>query len=541
MATKVIKYPLDKTGKSTGNLVLAEPHVVPRDNSRAFATFYGPYYTDSLVVRQKGNVTPLKKGVDYKPIMLYQDATLLLGLSVSAAIIITNKSLGSDFEIDYQVVGGPFSLSSNAVADLFEALELDNRKVAWADVLGKPVRFPPAPHLHDADDLYGMEFVTEALENLRIAILTGDVASHEQIYDYIDRVKDLIYIDIDKVNGRIDVTVQDIAKLRADLQALIDGDIADLKRRLAAHIADVDNPHQTTKAQVGLGDVQNFPPSTDANSIDENDRQTYITPGSMWYALKLRILSVINAHIADTGNPHQTTKAQVGLSDVPNYPMATQSEAEDGTSNERFMSPLRAMQLIAAKVMPALNKHIQDTDNPHKTTAAQTGAVPITRKINGQVLDQDLWIGGVLPGMIALWYTDNIPSGWLLCNGGSVGNNPVLRSLIGDNVPDLRGVFPRGKDNGRGLDPDSGRGIGSYQDDAMQRMTGRFVVDSNSWVGEGVFWLSGGAGRQSASGAGSATYCRFDNARQVRTATENRPKNTAVNFIIAGDNATTRL
>lgn len=390
MTTKVIKYPLDPTGSSVDNLVLAEPHVVPRDNSRAFATFYGPYYTDSLVVRQKGNVTPLVLNTDYKPINLYQDATIALGMSVSAAIIITNKSLGSDFEIDYQVVGGPFSLSSDAVSDLFEALELDTRKVNWVDILGKPVRYPPAPHLHDADDLYGMEFVTEALENLRLTILQGDIASHEQIYDYIDRVKDLIYIDVDKLNERVDGTVTDIAKLRADLQALIDGDVATLKRQLAAHIADKSNPHGVTQTQVGLSNVQNYPMASQAQALDETNASTYLSPSSMWYTLKQKVLSVINAHIADKSNPHATTAAQVGLGDVPNNPMATQQEAEAGAINERMMSPLRSMQLINSKVMPVINNHINNRSNPHGVTTDQIGAVPTGRTVNGHPLTTNI-------------------------------------------------------------------------------------------------------------------------------------------------------
>lgn len=408
MATKVIKYPLDTTGKSKDNLVLAEPHVVPRDNSRAFATFYGPFYTDSLVVRQKGNVTPLKKGTDYKPIMLYQDATVMLGLSVSAAIIITNKSLGSEFEIDYQVVGGPFSLSSSAVSDLFEALELDNRKVNWVDVLGKPVRFPPAPHLHDADDLYGMEFVTEALENLRIAILTGDVASHEQIYDYIDRVKDLIYIDIDKINARVDQTNADVTKLRQDLQDLIDGDVANLKRDLSNHIADKNNPHGVTKTQVGLGNVQNYSMATNANALDEANSTTYLSPSAMWYALKQKVLPVINNHIADKNNPHGVTKGQVGLGDVPNNPMATQQEAEAAATNDRFMSPVRVMQLINAKVMPTLNNHINNRNNPHGVTTGQIGAVPVGRTVNGKPLTTDIWLSANDVGAYSTGQIDQI-------------------------------------------------------------------------------------------------------------------------------------
>lgn len=54
----------------------------------------------------------------------------------------------------------------------------------------------------------------------------------------------------------------------------------------------------------------------------------------------------IDAHKADKTNPHDVTKTQVGLGNVPNYTTATQSQAEDGTTNEAFMTPLRTKQAI---------------------------------------------------------------------------------------------------------------------------------------------------------------------------------------------------
>ncbi|QXO10880.1 hypothetical protein pEaSNUABM54_00054 [Erwinia phage pEa_SNUABM_54] len=389
MATKIVKYPLDRTGTSKDNLVLAEPHLVPRDKSRVFATNYGPFFTASMVVRQRGGSKPLTVNVDYKVIQLYQEATLTLGISVSTAVIIINTALGSDFEIDYQVVGGPFSLSSDAIGDTIENLELDTRKVAWADILGKPVRFPPAPHLHDADDLYGMEYVYDALENLRTAILQGDVASHEQIYSYIDRVKSMIYVDIDKANARIDASNADIAKLRKDLTDLINGQIANMQKQITDHLADKNNPHGVTKAQVGLSNVQNYAMSTNGQAVDENNNTSYLSPSALWYALKQKVLPIINNHIADKNNPHGVTKGQVGLGDVPNNPMATQQEAEAGAINERMMSPLRSMQLINSKVMPTLNNHINNRSNPHGVTTGQIGAVPVGRRINGHDLNSD--------------------------------------------------------------------------------------------------------------------------------------------------------
>jgi len=75
------------------------------------------------------------------------------------------------------------------------------------------------------------------------------------------------------------------------------------------------------------------------------------------------------------------------------------------------------------------------------------------------------------------------PAGYLKANGAAVSRSTYsdLFSAIGTtfgsgngsttfNLPDLRGEFPRGWDDGRGVD--SGRSFGSAQLDQMQRLTG---------------------------------------------------------------------
>ena len=56
----------------------------------------------------------------------------------------------------------------------------------------------------------------------------------------------------------------------------------------------------------------------------------------------------VDAHADLTNNPHGVTKSQVGLGSVANYGVATQAEAEAGTSGSKYMTPLRAKQAIAA-------------------------------------------------------------------------------------------------------------------------------------------------------------------------------------------------
>lgn len=61
----------------------------------------------------------------------------------------------------------------------------------------------------------------------------------------------------------------------------------------------------------------------------------------------------VDVHAANTTNPHNVTKSQVGLGSVSNYGLATQAEAEAGTSSSKYMTPLRTKQAIDRLAMPA--------------------------------------------------------------------------------------------------------------------------------------------------------------------------------------------
>ena len=58
----------------------------------------------------------------------------------------------------------------------------------------------------------------------------------------------------------------------------------------------------------------------------------------------------VDAHMANVSNPHSVTAAQVGLGSVQNYGIATQVEAEGGTSDVKHMTPLKVKQSINSEV-----------------------------------------------------------------------------------------------------------------------------------------------------------------------------------------------
>ena len=95
---------------------------------------------------------------------------------------------------------------------------------------------------------------------------------------------------------------------------------------------------------------------------------------------------------------------------------------------------------------------------------------------------------GFKPGDIKPWPVTVAPAGWVKANGALVSRSAyaALFEVIGTTfgagdgsttfaLPDFRGEFIRGLDDGRGVD--LGRGIGTYQTDTFQ---GHAVAASRS-------------------------------------------------------------
>lgn len=148
-------------------------------------------------------------------------------------------------------------------------------------------------------------------------------------------------------------------------------------------------------------------------------------------------------------------------------------------------------------------------------------------------------------GQIFMFAGITTPPNCLDCNGGLVSRATeaelfkVIGTLYGAGdgsttfrLPDFRGVVPRGWDNGRGLD--SGRSFGSYQNDALQNVTGKFIADAPNGVNAtGPFSATRrGVGPGSSWGETSSYDIAFNLSNSARIANETRMKNIAVRFII---------
>lgn len=113
-----------------------------------------------------------------------------------------------------------------------------------------------------------------------------------------------------------------------------------------AHVSNLDNPHQVDKTHVGLEFVQNLPVATADQAGEGLSNSAYMTPLRTTQAIIAQGGGVIADHVGDTDNPHQVSKAQVGLSQLENYPVADETAARAGTSGVLYMTPQRTAQAI---------------------------------------------------------------------------------------------------------------------------------------------------------------------------------------------------
>ncbi|ELT4197137.1 tail fiber domain-containing protein [Escherichia coli] len=345
MSTPItLKYPEDWTGTLASNHIVGEEHTVPRTENKCYALDGGPFFTESLVITEKLTGKTLVRGVDYKPIFLYQDATLYAGKEICAAIAIINDDIEGTLVNDYRIIGGVYVSLIDALYQAIEELKLDDRPINWDDIKNKPELYPPEPHIHHVSAIYGTEHLCLAIYSLKAAILIGDAASDNRLWAAIDQ-------------------------LRKDMQAA-DKDLTDLHY---AHANRTDNPHEVTKAQVGLGNVQNYPTANKAEAEAGTAPDRYMTAQTVGWAIAKLAGDLVDAHANRRDNPHSVTKAQVNLGNVDNFPTASDSEAKAGTANNRFMTPLRTVAAIEQFALIPLNAHKADYNNPHRVTKAQVG------------------------------------------------------------------------------------------------------------------------------------------------------------------------
>ncbi|EFH7699664.1 phage tail protein [Escherichia coli] len=240
------------------------------------------------------------------------------------------------------------------------------------------------------------------------------------------------------------------------------------------------------------------------------------------------------------------------LTGTPTAPTAAQSVNNTQIATTAFVkSAIAGMVGSAPAALDTLNELAAALGNdPNFATTmlnALAGKQPLDntltnlsgKDVAGLLTYLGLGEGSALPvGVPVPWPSATPPTGWLKCNGAafSAEEYPELAKVYPTNkLPDLRGEFIRGWDDGRGVD--AGRQLLSSQGDAIRNIEG-FADGGIGMSFDAIRGAFYDAGTRSARMPNNTTTIDktddlgFDASRVVPTANENRPRNIAFNYIV---------
>lgn len=222
--------PFDPTGLASTNFVEDEVHTLTEINDATYRLIiptFAPFYLDNFNFIHRdasGTVIPLIEDVDYSFCLPYIGAVRSIGKMLYGGVSINRTFLNGSIEISYQSLGGDWCSDPQYVLDRIAEYVYNPRITVWDVVTNKTNQFPPI--------------------------------NHDQSLDYVFGHQNLI----DSINNIADKVVE-----------------ADQQPHFVTHLLDQNNPHLTTKAQVGLPDVVNLPIATQQEIDDRIPVQKYVT------------------------------------------------------------------------------------------------------------------------------------------------------------------------------------------------------------------------------------------------------------------------
>lgn len=244
-------FQLDSTGKAQANQVVGEGLIFASNIDKvgiAIIPVYGPFFMNGLTVRVRltnagssgyplNTDTPLKKWVDYIPILPYVDAADMLGQAIYGGVLLLDPNMSGSAQLTYQSLGGLTTPTVNQAA--FNS-SLD-KSIFWTGY---------AEYFGVSQDLTGLKPVVDSLNKYTKTRLTS--------------------------------SIQDIENKLAALSSL-PSDID-----YSTHAADARNPHNVTPTQLGLEKVPNWATANSSDALAGTSRSLFVTPASAAVAVTNR-------------------------------------------------------------------------------------------------------------------------------------------------------------------------------------------------------------------------------------------------------------
>lgn len=286
-----------------------------------------------------------------------------------------------------------------------------------------------------------------------------------------------------ELDEKIDTTKSDIigsatpdndtlGKLESNLNAEIEratNKENSIEQNLNSHISNQQNPHNVTKAQVGLGNADN---------TSDMDKPISTATQSALDELDSRLSESITTHITNKSNPHEVTKEQVGLGNVTND--AQVKRVEMGVA--QGVATLDENGLVPSNQLPS---YVDDVIDCYATyTKAEDGT------LSNIVLYEDAEHQNLITGESGKIYVDITGSDsayqfrWTGTQFAVVGAPTVIGEVTGTAFDGARGKALEDKTNAHIANTSNPHNVTVQQIGAIPT-GGLKTINGNSLEGEG--------------------------------------------------------
>lgn len=348
------------------NAQIGQPAIVKPD--------YGSFYRHTLSMFWQGPnrvLLPMVDGTDYVCAEFDAETTKKTGFEVYKAILVTNITLPGVYALSYHAVGGHDNVDTALAYQQFVVSQSGSDAVAFSSIQQTPDTYPPVPHTHDLKDVYGVEFVRNAVAKLKTIIQSKFSAYGKTATPPKDA---------------------EITYALGQYKNSIAADLTNLVLAIQQHINNTGYAHHYTKAMVGLGAVVNG----DFVPVNLNGTQlpVYAHPKAVHDAL-VTLPGQTGAGAAHkaivNGNPHADTANNIGLGNLKNVGMYTtytfaQQQYQtilSQTAAEKYIAPFVIVNAVgeaqSAQVQQNLTNPLISVTDPAtgliaKAVAANTAA-----------------------------------------------------------------------------------------------------------------------------------------------------------------------
>lgn len=337
MLNRPVSLPLDKLANI--NYISGEIHEISSVPKRVFSLSKGPFFAKDLEVFDAVTGNPLVINLDYKTVILYQEATVFSSKAVWAGLQIKNEFV-SKVRVNYRPIGGHFQNFLGVILEMKDSVDPDfEQRFDFNAIAGKPERWQVAPHTHSFREweqlhrliasVYGLYKEICKYQHPLYVTLGSDFRAQMvnkalMIGVAIDDIRQkIITLENYMRYGQGDILITD--NPQSPTTYLLEGEWVKLEEVLLIGSNGVNGPGETVGLQLGSNDpsdvvarntyfwqrqdsanVPLFIVSSDKSTMNEGDTVTFSVNGGVSQALKGLMWKIEGVQPTDVTPPYLT-------------------------------------------------------------------------------------------------------------------------------------------------------------------------------------------------------------------------------------------